>query len=443
MLTLEEIRAKYPQYNNKSDEELLSALHTKFYSQIPREEFFAKFNLPAQQSMQPKQSEQGYFARNLSDITSGLKRGVETAADIGTGFKGGVEKITHGLIQPLAERGLLGEHVQQGFRPMVERNQQELQAAEERSPYGAGFGKFLGSAGVRAPAYAALGGTLPALGAIGGTYGAATLPEGNESRLGNAAREAAVDVFLGGALKAAKALPGFAKSFSGSANAKKILADKAAVQQQYNKAYNSLFDKAKAYGLGDEAVKAPKLNVENVIDNSSKIYNKSLKDFIQRPTLEGAHRAQSDLGKFVEKLNRVERSHTLTSTQYKALEEAINAQKKIRGTLFSELNKRGGKDLALEYQNLTKGYRQDVAPYLGNRTLKALEKGEMEPATAARKLAKDEKFNLATSNKYPELQRSLLVDSLKGALTSGAAKGLGLGVAGTYSAKKLIDFLKE
>ncbi|MEO6077577.1 MAG: hypothetical protein ABIP54_02210 [Candidatus Andersenbacteria bacterium] len=43
MLTLEEVRNKYPQYNNRSDDELLTGLHKKYYSQMPQQEFMAKF----------------------------------------------------------------------------------------------------------------------------------------------------------------------------------------------------------------------------------------------------------------------------------------------------------------------------------------------------------------------------------------------------------------
>lgn len=43
-MNLKEIREKYPQYNDKSDEELANALHKKYYSEMPVEDFYAKIN---------------------------------------------------------------------------------------------------------------------------------------------------------------------------------------------------------------------------------------------------------------------------------------------------------------------------------------------------------------------------------------------------------------
>ena len=40
-MTLEEFRIKYPQYNDLSDSELADALHKKFYTDMPIEEFYS------------------------------------------------------------------------------------------------------------------------------------------------------------------------------------------------------------------------------------------------------------------------------------------------------------------------------------------------------------------------------------------------------------------
>lgn len=48
MATISEIRAKYPQYSDMSDEQLADAMHRKFYADMPREEFNAKVGLEAQ-----------------------------------------------------------------------------------------------------------------------------------------------------------------------------------------------------------------------------------------------------------------------------------------------------------------------------------------------------------------------------------------------------------
>jgi hypothetical protein len=45
MATLAEIRSQYPQYNDMADEDLASALHSKFYSDMPRDEFNRKVGI--------------------------------------------------------------------------------------------------------------------------------------------------------------------------------------------------------------------------------------------------------------------------------------------------------------------------------------------------------------------------------------------------------------
>lgn len=47
MPTMQEVRAKFPQYNDMSDEQLATALHRKFYSDMPFEQFAAKVGLQA------------------------------------------------------------------------------------------------------------------------------------------------------------------------------------------------------------------------------------------------------------------------------------------------------------------------------------------------------------------------------------------------------------
>lgn len=72
-ITLEQVRQQYPQYNGKSDEELATALHKKFYSSMPQDEFFNKIGFskePVQQqeqiSMQQEQLPPAYVRYPLS-----------------------------------------------------------------------------------------------------------------------------------------------------------------------------------------------------------------------------------------------------------------------------------------------------------------------------------------------------------------------------------------
>lgn len=80
MSKLQEFRSKYPQYNNVSDEDLARALHQKYYSSIPYEQYAAQLGItqqvPAQAPAAPQQMPTG----------SGFVRGLRDPIDAGAQF---------------------------------------------------------------------------------------------------------------------------------------------------------------------------------------------------------------------------------------------------------------------------------------------------------------------------------------------------------------------
>lgn len=48
MATLQEIRSQYPQYNDMSDQQLADSFHDKYYSDIPKDQFYKKIGFSAQ-----------------------------------------------------------------------------------------------------------------------------------------------------------------------------------------------------------------------------------------------------------------------------------------------------------------------------------------------------------------------------------------------------------
>lgn len=62
MPTIEEVRSKFPQYGDMSDGQLADALHTKFYSDMPRDEFNQKIGLEP-----PKERSVSNMVGNLAD----------------------------------------------------------------------------------------------------------------------------------------------------------------------------------------------------------------------------------------------------------------------------------------------------------------------------------------------------------------------------------------
>lgn len=82
MPTMAEVRAKFPQYNDMSDQQLAGALHKKFYSDMPEAEFNAKVGLSAPQAPVQAQAAPtpGYGEDMLRSAGSGLRSGVEGMA---------------------------------------------------------------------------------------------------------------------------------------------------------------------------------------------------------------------------------------------------------------------------------------------------------------------------------------------------------------------------
>jgi hypothetical protein len=96
-MNIAEIRAKYPMYDDLSDEQLATAFYNKYYSDMDKGEFFGKIGL------NQKQPEV-----NLTPLTEEQKAKVPTSKQImnalstvGAGLRGGAEGIVYGLERPV------------------------------------------------------------------------------------------------------------------------------------------------------------------------------------------------------------------------------------------------------------------------------------------------------------------------------------------------------
>lgn len=75
MITISEIRKKYPQYDDLSDEQLADSLHKKYYSDMPKDEFISKIAM----QKQPPDQKSNSLVEALSGIGNlgfGLGKGV-------------------------------------------------------------------------------------------------------------------------------------------------------------------------------------------------------------------------------------------------------------------------------------------------------------------------------------------------------------------------------
>jgi hypothetical protein len=181
-ITIDQVREKFPQYKDLSDEQLAQGLHKKFYADMPYDQFSTKVGLKTETSYLPGEK----FATGL--IESG-------AGEIGKGVGAAV-----GLVAPET-----GKQIREYYGGI----QKE---AEKVSPTGAAIGKPLSYA---VPFSGALKGTKALSGALGlgeatgllgsavrageattaaGAVGAATTP----GTLGERAKQGAIDAAIAG-----------------------------------------------------------------------------------------------------------------------------------------------------------------------------------------------------------------------------------------------------
>ena len=80
MATIAEIRQKYPQYEDLSDQQLADALYTKSYADMPRAEFDQKIGLAAAPppGLKPGSKEYGLWARDAAIAGQKLPQVSET-----------------------------------------------------------------------------------------------------------------------------------------------------------------------------------------------------------------------------------------------------------------------------------------------------------------------------------------------------------------------------
>lgn len=293
------------------------------------------------------------------------------------------------------------------------------------APIAAGIGKgmqALKSASNLAPELGYLGRALQ--GALTGTL---VEPERLRGALGGAAAGVAtrgLEKFTSGSPEK------IAKSFESKVNE---------VKGKSDMLYNRIFNKMNERGISNSPIRKPSINMADLQKSSPKRFTHSLNKFLENPTIENAHRAQSDMGKLESWFRK---KPSLTASEFDAMTAALNAQKKIRGSVFQDLMKSGNTDLALDFSNATKNYATEVIPYLKNKNISNLLNKKLKPENFVKKILRDDEFLLSKSHEHPELmnyaQYRNTKDMIKKLLGTGV-KGAGLGLGAKAVGGSLLE----
>jgi hypothetical protein len=126
MATLAEFRTKYPQYNDMPDVELADSLHQKFYSDIPRPQFFQQLDIVGSQL--PGSEKTITLPKAQPSIMDRLGAVLEVPATMATGLVSSAAAVPYGLYKGITS-GKMGtpEGVQIG--------QREAAGFQERNTY--------------------------------------------------------------------------------------------------------------------------------------------------------------------------------------------------------------------------------------------------------------------------------------------------------------------
>lgn len=210
MATLAEVRTKHPEYDDMSDAELASALHKKFYSDIPLDDFHKKvgFDTTKYEAENPLQSLAASpvgamvhgAAKSLGGIEQGLPRLLSYIASYGGRVKGPISDAMDTLSSKADEVNAGSEKAYESARFGTGREGLDVGEllGEVASPANYGIGRLIG----RLPAATGVAGKVGQGVLAGAASGAVQPVDDTENYADEKAKQIAFGGALGGSLPA-------------------------------------------------------------------------------------------------------------------------------------------------------------------------------------------------------------------------------------------------
>lgn len=111
-ITIADVRQKYPQYDSLSDDQLSQALHKKYYSQMPYEEFTSKIGMTAQPQVRDKTITQKIneaIPAPVSEAASAVNRGIVNTVDfLASPVEYAIGAVKEGTLNPQGDYSIRG-----------------------------------------------------------------------------------------------------------------------------------------------------------------------------------------------------------------------------------------------------------------------------------------------------------------------------------------------
>lgn len=209
--------------------------------------------------------------------------------------------------------------------------------------------------------------------------------------------------------------------------AKKIVERKNQLQKAFGKEYDALFSKAAEAGI--KPTKVPQINYAALEKELPKKHKyTTLSEFKSKPSIEGAHRAKSDLQGVSRELEAKKLSHGKLSASEKTLEQQVrSAEEKLNSYIDSNLENISP-GFSEDYRALQEKYATEMVPFFGKSTgIGKYEAAKKSPEAFVKALQGESghEFRNAAGKDFPELKLNDLKKYLK---YVGAAGGGYIGI---------------
>lgn len=210
-----------------------------------------------------------------------------------------------------------------------------------------------------------------------------------------------------------------------SAIAHELSANKRAVQQAASHDYNQYFQDAARHGVTE--VPVPHIAQEHLLHHMTGAQHGRLEHYIENPTFENAHWAQSELGYFIRHMEDIQ-NHAKTSgglgpERQLALREARQARDRIRTAMHEQSGLAGHPELEHRYHQLAHNYGENVVPYGRLGELTEHEERRMSSGNLVKSLLKNDEFMLGLGRQYHGMKAHEFVHSPLGKLIIGGIVG--------------------
>ena len=167
-MNIQEIRAKYPQYNDLSDKELVDGFHKKFYSDIPAEEFYSKVGLEQKPQIDTSEAAGG-LEQGMIDPVNGLAQLLSRI--VPEDVRNNVNKFNDWLV----DQGIPLQRMGEGGLDENLKKQEEVYQARRAEEGESGFDGDRLVGNVVSPANLAIASKIPVAKTLAGRVGTGTV----------------------------------------------------------------------------------------------------------------------------------------------------------------------------------------------------------------------------------------------------------------------------